>query len=993
MVMRHTLPFAALLRRYRLAAGLTQEALAARAGLSVRGISDLERGVRHAPYQDTVSLLAAALALTTQEQALFERASGRWRSSPATRSSTSARSTSEAQLAPGLATPPFVGRRAELALLARHLAGEEPPLLLLAGEPGIGKTRLLREAAARGREAGWSVLEGGCQRRGGQDPYAPLLHALEGRLGQASKRQARADLTGCAWLVRLLPELAETTVVPAPRWALPPEQERRLMFQAVGRFLTNVSGPSGVLLVLDDVQWAGPDALDLLATLLRAPAEGPLRVVAAYRDTEIHPDDPLAGLLADLARDGAVTQHGLSPLAPHEAAELFESLFDRLLEGSTGTNAAVMTRLLERTGGVPFYIVSCAQAVEVGGVDAAGAVPWDVAQTLRLRLAALPPQAQAILETAALIGRTAPRSLLNAVAMRQCQARREAQQALDALCHARVLMEEGEDAYQFAHDLIRETIVGNLSAARRALLHLEVAVALEGTPGAVPIEQLAYHYAHSEDLEKAALYLERAGDKAWAMHAHAEAEQAYRALVARLDVLGRAHAAAAAREKLGRELNSRGRYDAAIAVLQQAQEAFQVAADQDGRARVLAQLGRAHTLRGTFQEGIALLQREALNPASLTPETRPTLPAALMFLYVRMRRYREALAAAEEAARYAREAHDTKTFLLAEVQRGYALGKLGRLEDAVSVLDEALRHAEQSESNLESTYHALNNLSVTHTYLGHYEQALIYAERALATAVRLGDATYVMQMHNNAGSSTFLLGAWAKARTYLEHAVNLAREIDPSIATPYPIVNLGILCRAEGQTVLATRYFSEGLALVEHTRDMRLVQWIQQELAEGDLLAGNPAAARERLEPFQVQSEHGAADALEFLPYLAWSYSELGDLDRAQSLAAQGVQRARAAEMRPALVDALRIAAMIAAGQGRWVAAKRALVEALKIARALPSPYAEAKVLYTYGLLYKHKGEPQQAHERLDSAVALCASLGERLYAEHIERALAELGC
>jgi len=258
---------------------------------------------------------------------------------------------------------PLVGRERELELLDRFLAGERTPpgpasVLLLAGEPGIGKTRLLQATALRAIARGWCVLVGGCQRRGGQEPYAPLLKALAHHLQAAGPIERRAALAGSAWLARLLPELAED-LEPPRTGILAPEQERRLIHAAVARLLANVAGPAGTLLVLDDLQWAGPDALDLICTLARG-APATLRLVGAYRDTEVQPADPLGLLLADMAQAGLARQHSLGPLAADEAVALLEDL---LLDAAAGERGRV-EEVLRRTGGIPFFLVSYAQALQ-----------------------------------------------------------------------------------------------------------------------------------------------------------------------------------------------------------------------------------------------------------------------------------------------------------------------------------------------------------------------------------------------------------------------------------------------------------------------------------------------------------------------------------------------------------------------------------------------------------------------------------------------------
>ncbi len=271
--------FGDLLRHYRLAAGLTQEELADQAGLSVRGLSDLERGARRAPRRETVQLLAEALHLSAAERTRLE-AAARQRGVPAVKAS----GESESSTTSSATALPFVGRAQELTLLDQLLA-DGPPVLLVAGEPGIGKSRLLQAGIEQAEAHGWTVLAGGCHRRSGQDPYAPLVGALVDSLRRQSPAQQRLQLQGCAWLVRLLPELADSGVVSRPTWTLPPEQERRLMFGAVARYLTNGAGPAGTLLVLDDLHWAGSDALCMPRRSVRCASWGPTAIRTSVKRT------------------------------------------------------------------------------------------------------------------------------------------------------------------------------------------------------------------------------------------------------------------------------------------------------------------------------------------------------------------------------------------------------------------------------------------------------------------------------------------------------------------------------------------------------------------------------------------------------------------------------------------------------------------------------------------------------------------------------------
>jgi len=935
---------AGLLRRHRLAAGLSQEELAERAHLSREAISALERGTRRAPRQETIDLLADALGLTSAERALLHATARRLGSAPAAESAHLLPTAREIML-------PLIGREQELARLEHHLACEGPPCLLLAGEPGIGKTQLLAEASQRARVQGWTVLEGGCLRRSGQEPYAPLLEALEGALHRSSPARLRTQLDGCAWLVRLLPELADTTLVPVPSWTLPPEQERRLLFAAVRRFLANSAGPAGVVLLLDDLQWAGADALDLLASLLRSPGERTLRVIGAYRSTEVRPSDPLGMLLADLAASLQVTQLQLGPLNRQSA----HVLLHRVLGADEGVASAVREQVVARTGGVPFFLVSCAQALRMGVLEE---VPWHVAESIRQRIALASPAAREVLGTAAIVGRSVPRWLLLKVARALGQERRSVIEALEVTGQARLLVEAGEEDYQFPHDLIREVVLADLSAARRASLHQQVAEALEQELGEAPVEQLAYHYSRAGKAEQAIRYLERAADRAQARYAHSEAQGYYQQLIERLETLGRRAEAAVARERLGVVLLTATRYEQALEMLEQAVTGYQARADREGMARATAHIGLAHALCGSFVEGIARVQPllEGAIPETLSALSLAYLYDALAQLFQRSERYSEQLAAAERAGVYAQQAQDTQLLARAKASYGLALAYLDRKDEAIAWLEAALSLRQVSD---------VQN----------------YAAKAQVSTPQIENPQLLPEMLNLLALQAWADGDWNQSLAHLELARSLLDQATNAWVLAQVLIGLGAVKLFRGQGGGA-HDLEEAHRLIEHPF---IEQWIVIILSECELVRGDAAAASARLEPL-LEEANIFTDYV--LIGMGWAALQ-SDPEKAATLIEQGITLARSTQSQRGLTDGLRIRALLAMQQKQWQAAEQSLEEALQVSRSMPFPYGEAKALYVYGLLHQAKTEPERAHEWLEGALAILNRLGERLYAEQVERALA----
>lgn len=946
--------FGALLRRYRRAAGLTQEALAERAGYSAVYVGMLERGQR-LPHLATVEQLVDALALTGRERDVLQAAARQDRSG-------------DDQM------PRLVGRAAELDQLERHLMGEGPPLLLLAGEPGIGKTSLLREVGRRAGGRGWSVVSGGC-RRHDHEPYAPLPEALAAHLQDQTPGQTRRDLHGCAWLVRLLPEVADLGIDPLPAREVPPGQERRLIFGAVARYVANIAGPAGTLLLLDDLHWAGADALDLLTTLLRDAAGVPLRATGAYRETELQPRDPLATALADLAHAGLTTRLMLRGLSPDETGQLL----DRLVTVWPDSRDDLRARVVRQADGVPFYVVSWAHGLSAHGDGAMVAqVPWDVAQSVRQRVATLAEAVRGTLQAAAVIGRVVPPTLL----VRVCAWPEAETIAALATLRAAGMLGERDGNYHFAHDVIRDVVESDAGSAQRIALHRRIGDALERAAGELPVEALAYHYEAGHAPEQAVLYLDRAGDRAAGRAAFATAEGHYRKLIDGLDMLGRREDAARAREKLGAMLMLAGRYDAALAMLERTVAAFRDLGDGDGMARAMARIGYIHGWRGTADQGIERVRPllNLLDAEGATPGTA-MLHMALAQLCFHSGRATESLAAVERAAQVARTFDDARTTALAEMAHGHILHMVGRVDEAIPSIEEGVRLAE-ALGDRGILAGALDSLISVERAAGAFASASRLNQRALTLAEQAGNPLQVVLMLSVRGWLLFLTGDWSAARADLERAAALQREIDAAWLCPW---QLGRLCLAEGDIAAACDHFDACLATAERGGDIHALRLVHQSLAEIDLAGGRPAEAAVRLTPLFDRPGLEEWQVTEMLPTLVCAQMELGELERAASTAADAMRRARRQRNRLALVEALRVAGLVATRQRRWQHAAAALTEAVALAREIGYPYGEARVLHTAGLFATARGEEKAAREHLTAALAICVRLGAYGDAERIE--------
>jgi DNA-binding SARP family transcriptional activator/tetratricopeptide (TPR) repeat protein len=430
------------------------------------------------------------------------------------------------------AASPFVGRDQELARLQGAWA-RGARAVIVAGEAGIGKTRLAAELARTVDGDAALVLYGRCDEALAV-PYQPFVQALRPPAEALGLERVRAELGRLApELARLLPEF---DALGEPLQA-DPETERFMLFEAVTALVAAVTRERRALLVLDDLHWAAQPTLLMLRHVIRSEQPHGALLLGTCRETEVAPDHPVVRLLADLQRDAGATSVRIGGLDEHAIGALLEATAGHTLD----ERAADFARLLRsETGGNPFFIREVlAHLVEAGTIFRAGErwttdlhsarleVPEGLRHVIRARVGRLSAPAQRALALAAVAGPIFSLAVLERVPGEPAGLL----DGLDEAIAAGLVAETGPGEYAFAHALVRQSIYEGHSSARRMRMHRRLGEAIEALPDAdAHVEALAHHFAESAadgQAAKAAAYAVSAGRKASARLAYEDAAAHY----------------------------------------------------------------------------------------------------------------------------------------------------------------------------------------------------------------------------------------------------------------------------------------------------------------------------------------------------------------------------------------------------------------------------------------------------------------------------------
>lgn len=872
-----------------------------------------------------------------------------------------------------LPTGQLVAREAERGRLLTAVADVEQGrarAVLLAGEPGAGKTRLAQEVMLEVRNRGFAIGLGACLETREAVPYYPFLDALGAILESTS-----ALLDGWPYLQRLLggPADSETGSVRAQA-----ELDERVRREFAG-FLASVALERPLAILLDDLHWADDSSLQMLQHLVRHLNAQPVLLLGTYRDVEVRREHPLEQVLRELRRSGLVEVVPVRRLAAEGTSALVAASF-----GAAEISAEFAQLIHQQTDGNPYFVQQVLRTlVERGDVYRLGGgwerrelaqieVPESIRSAIGERVTRLPDASQEALRAAAVLG---ARFDFDDLAVLLGLEPGALETALDAATAAGLIRQEGGDGYAFEHAIGQQCLLAELPPRRRRRLHLLAGNAIESRPTASAYAgEIAFHYAEADEPEPAARWWLVAAEDALRLFAYSEAEtHLSRAAEAAADAGDRAQEAHALTQ-LGTVLRLRVKGPQAIVALQRAIEAARGADDPSLEALAVTELANAETNFGEAVSAVARLEtllEEVGAQLDLGTRARALLVLARAhFSSGHVDRMGEVAAEAEAAAR---EASSIPLIVEAMGRRAHATAQLIGNREAAAIYTAAIELADHSvPPDVMMVLH--NNLAYTYFNLGDFDQHLRHRAIAVEFAQRFaapGQLAFAVAMHAQA---EYIRGNLAAARPLADRALALADGLS-SWHTGYVSTQRAAISLHEGDFEAAEARSRETFERAALASDLQLASWAVHVLGETLSELGKDEEARQVAAAFVERHPDNTYQGWPLMS-LAWAELRCGE-------AAMAIEHAEAAwrdyESRQDLgdgVEALFVLGAAYSAASRWTDADATFADSLVRASAMPYRWVVGRVHLCQAESFIARGETASAAPPLAAGRAVIEECG-----------------
>ncbi len=630
----------------------------------------------------------------------------------------------------------MVGRQTELEALTAALAraeGGENAAVLIAGEAGIGKSRLVQELLTQAHDRGVAAIVGGCVELGGGGiPFAPVVELLRGLIAHLDAGRLEQVLAGSRGeLARLLPELADPAATVAPAT----EQDRTRMLELILGVILRAATDGTLLLVFEDIQWADRSTLDLLALLVaRSGRPGRVLVVATVRSDELDRDHPLRPLAARWEQQRMIERHELGRLAPGQVATQMAAILEHRPEGDLAAAIA------ERSEGVPLFVEELLAAAGDGRPDP-DYLPPSLRDVVIARMQRLSPPTRSLVRTVSAASQPVSEPLLRAVVE---QSPDQLSAALREALAQQVLV-VGPRGFGFRHALTRDAVYGDLLPGERGAVHEAFAAAIDRRPELAGSEvdaasTLAHHALHAHDHPRALAASVGAGRAADAAAAPAAAHRHFEVALQLWDRVPDGERPAGTSKVVLLDLAARaaqraGSFERALALIEEALARGDRDAEQVAR---LARRSELLSLLGRDAESLAVVELAAeMLPTELADADAARIHGSFARTLARAGELHRAGELAERARRAAERADVVEERLEADIVLAAAIGAGGDIPGSVALLTRTVGDGSAAQFPWLAV-RSISRLAELHLMLGSLEQAADWARRGIELADETG---------------------------------------------------------------------------------------------------------------------------------------------------------------------------------------------------------------------------------------------------------------
>jgi tetratricopeptide (TPR) repeat protein/predicted Ser/Thr protein kinase len=654
----------------------------------------------------------------------------------------------------------IVGRERELTqardLWLKVMSGQGQTLLI-SGEPGIGKTRLMREIVTQAEVSGGTALSGECYAESNA-PYSAFTQIIRQALTRFSRNGFEIPESVLDDLLKLTPEQRYQYPEVQPNPKLDPEIEQQRLLENMVIFCDIISDRFPLLLVVEDAHWGDSGTMAMLHHLIRRTHKQAVMILVTYREVELKESRPFNDMLLELNRQRQGMRLKLKRLDRLQTREMLAAIFAEQI------TPEFLDGIYQETDGNPFFIEEvCRALVDSGAVYYQDGkwdrlsmeeleIPQGVQVAVESRLAKLPPEQQEVLRMAAIIGREFDYDiLLEALELEEDTLI----EALEGAEDAQMILEidgVGEVTFAFVHALVPSAIVESVRTLRRRKLHRRAASAFEKF-SPQDYETLAYHYGEAGDEKRAQKYYTQAGERALAAFANQDAEGYF--LIA-LDLVEDEQEEAHLLAQLGIAQSHQSKYSQAIETWKQTIDLYLALDNKDKIAELYARSGRATWEKGDVKGSLAICQ-EGLSAVEGAPDG-PGL-ARLLAETSRNSYFNGLHDECEKYGRKALQMAENLNLTIIEVETLTTLGILPELpvDQAITLLERAVELAERGNLPRQAM-RAHNNLSVQYLAKLDFPKSIQHVKRAAEIAHQIVDPDFELFVLANLGKYMLLDG-------------------------------------------------------------------------------------------------------------------------------------------------------------------------------------------------------------------------------------------